>query len=402
MNSSDSLVKQQYTEWVYPEPIEDLAIWAAKYSQICDPAFHQALIWPERAPPSNPSILVAGCGTSQAAILAYTNPQARVIGIDVSPASLEHAIKLKAKHTLDNLELRVMDLHDVTELGQAFDLIYATGVLHHLSDPSKGLRALTQVMANDGVMCVMLYAKYMRAGVSMVQEALRHLQAEQNATGIIAARNILDSLPRWHAARPYLRGAAGDLNDDACLVDTFLHKQERAYTVPEILELTNMCGLKFQGWTDNLDYYPDGAIATEHPAYAAITVLPDEKQWAVTELLYNSSACHSFLLRKKGDEENVHPTFNDASFLHWIPARRYLLNVDDNQNATVLTRSNHTMKLQGLERALFLAIDGMTSCGALIEKLSLSKNDADKARRFFLRMMRCGHLTFSRYKSAPK
>jgi SAM-dependent methyltransferase len=367
---------------------------------LCDPAFHAAIIWPERMPPQQSSILVAGCGTSQAAILAYTNPAAKIVGIDFSVASLEHTAKLKAKHNLGNLELQQMDLHDVASLQHKFDLVYATGVLHHLSDPQKGLEALAQVSADDGVLCVMLYAKYGRTGVAMVQDALRALQADQTPSGILLARTILDSLPPQHAAQAYMRGARHDLDYDACLVDTFLHKQERSYTVPEILELTAACGLNFQGWTDNLDYYPDGALDFKHPVYQAITSLPENKQWAVTELLYQNAACHSFLLRTSGG--NAHPiNFNDASYQEWIPSRRYLLEVVEEKNTTILKRSRHTCRISGVERDLFHAVDGLASCGVLMAPFAKDAGQAEKVRRFFQFMGRLGHLTFTRYSQKP-
>lgn len=393
--TDNSLVQKQYTEWVYPEPIEDLEVWTANHCQICDPAFHSTVLWPDRRPSAKISILVAGCGTSQAAILAFTNPQARVVGIDVSPTSLEHATKLKTKHKLDNLELHLMDLHEVDQLGRRFDLIYATGVLHHLKEPDKGLKALGRVLADDGVMCVMLYAKYGRAGVAMVQEALRHLGAEQDKHGITLTRNILASLPRWHAAQPYLRGAAGDLNYDACVVDTFLHKQERAYTVPDVLDLAAACNLTFQGWTDNLDYYPDSTFAPEHPAAQALAALPDEKHWALTELLYQYSGCHSFLLRKKDNVRDFRINFNDASYQDWIPERRYLLEVTEDGDSLLVQRSGHSYRLRGLERNLFAAIDGQTSCGVLLKQHAKTAEESEQARQFFRGMWRLGHLVYS-------
>ncbi len=49
-------------------------------------------------------ILVAGCGTSQAAKHAIRQPVARVVGIDVSETGLAHTRKLKDKYGLANLE----------------------------------------------------------------------------------------------------------------------------------------------------------------------------------------------------------------------------------------------------------------------------------------------------------
>ena len=50
-------------------------------------------------------------------------------------------------------------------LGADFDFINAHGVLHHLADPVLGLRALRGVLRLEGVIAVMVYAPYGRAGV---------------------------------------------------------------------------------------------------------------------------------------------------------------------------------------------------------------------------------------------
>ena len=87
-------------------------------------------------------MLVAGCGTSQAARHALRRPSAHVIGIDISETSIRHTLELKQKYNLSNLDVHQLPIEQVEELGEVFDPIVCTGVLHHLSDPQSGLRAL--------------------------------------------------------------------------------------------------------------------------------------------------------------------------------------------------------------------------------------------------------------------
>ena len=55
---------------------------------------------------------------------------------------------------------------DLPQLGLGrFDFIRCTGVLHHMEDPLAGLRALAQVLHEDGLMGVMVYGRYARTGV---------------------------------------------------------------------------------------------------------------------------------------------------------------------------------------------------------------------------------------------
>ena len=98
------------------------------------------LLWPLEKPRPDRSILVAGCGTSQAARHALMEPDARVTAIDISETSLRHTRDLQQKHDIRNLQLHRLAIERIGELGETFDQIVCTGVLHHLSDPDVGLR----------------------------------------------------------------------------------------------------------------------------------------------------------------------------------------------------------------------------------------------------------------------
>jgi 2-polyprenyl-3-methyl-5-hydroxy-6-metoxy-1,4-benzoquinol methylase len=168
-------VKAQYEQWIYPKPIGDLEAWLAGGTfSIGDPRDCGDIFWPASGYREGMNILVAGCGANQAARFALQHPTARVTGIDLSEASLAHEEKLKAKHRLDNLTLHQMRLEEVTKLGQTFDFIAASGVLHHLPDPVAGLQALGGVLDRDGVIFIMVYGRYGRAPVYMMQELYGH------------------------------------------------------------------------------------------------------------------------------------------------------------------------------------------------------------------------------------
>jgi SAM-dependent methyltransferase len=91
-------VARQYQRWVYPAPIFDLEEWSAGSYDWTDPVHAHRVYWPDREYPSGLDILVAGCGANQAACFAFTNPSAKVVGVDVSQPSLDHQQYLKDKH----------------------------------------------------------------------------------------------------------------------------------------------------------------------------------------------------------------------------------------------------------------------------------------------------------------
>src|SRR5271154_2871915 len=128
-------IRAFYESHPYPAPVPSLDGLLERYR---DPSRRRAqslLLWPLQKPRPDRTILVAGCGTSQAARRALMEPEARVTAIDVSETSLRHTRDLQEKHDIRNLELHRLAIERIGELGRTFDQIVCTGVLHHLRDP---------------------------------------------------------------------------------------------------------------------------------------------------------------------------------------------------------------------------------------------------------------------------
>ena len=194
------------------------------------------------------SILVAGCGTSQAAKHAPRWPNAKVTGIDFSATSVRCTEDLKRKYDLANLEVHQMPIQRVGELERSFDQIVCTGVLHHLEDPDAALRALRNVLEPDGAMQLMVYAPYGRAGVYTLQEFCRLVGIPASDDGIRSLIAALEELPARHPLAHLLRDAP-DFRREGALADALLHPQDRAYSVPQLLELLEgAAALRFGRW----------------------------------------------------------------------------------------------------------------------------------------------------------
>ena len=132
------VVAQQYQKWTYPEPIQNLESWLLDNWQWFDPSHAHRVLWPDRPARGDLDILIAGCGTNQAAVFAYTNRASKVVAVDVSQPSLDHQKFLKDKYGLKNLELHLLPLEEVPTLGKDFDLVVATAGLHHMEHPDAG------------------------------------------------------------------------------------------------------------------------------------------------------------------------------------------------------------------------------------------------------------------------
>ena len=144
--------------------------------------------------------------------------------IDFSAASVRATETLKRKYDLGNLQVRELAVERAPELGERFDQIVCTGVLHHLADPDAGLAALQAVLAPGGSMHLMVYAPYGRTGVYMVQELCQRLGIEATADEVPELVRALAALPAAHPLAALLR-TAPDFRDPAALADALLHPQ---------------------------------------------------------------------------------------------------------------------------------------------------------------------------------
>ena len=181
-------VRDFYERMPYPAPLTNLDEHRNLYKNQDRRRAEFHLMWPAGQPRANQEILIAGCGTSQAARYALREPDARITAIDVSDTSLRHTRDLQRKYNLENLELHQLPIERVREIGRSFDLVVCTGVLHHLPDPDHGLRALRDVLRPSGAMRLMVYARYGRAGIYMMQEYCRLLGISASARGSTTSR----------------------------------------------------------------------------------------------------------------------------------------------------------------------------------------------------------------------
>jgi SAM-dependent methyltransferase len=323
-------VARQYQRWVYPSPIRDLEEWSAGNYDWTDPSHAHWVYWPDREYPTCLDILVAGCGANQAACFAFTNPSAKVVGIDVSQSSLDHQQYLKDKHGLKNLELHLLPVEEVSALGLDFDLVVCIGVLHHLADPAKGMQALAGCLRQNGVVSMMLYAKYGRIGVDLLASVFHDLGLGQDDPSVQMVKETIPMLPPDHPVWSYLKNST-DLIADTSVVDTFLHGRQRSYTVTECIDLVASAGLVFQDWLFKSLYYPQESYGLPDRLLSALNGLPDIELWSVMERLQALITSHSFVAcRPDRPKAEYAVDFSSAEALGYIPVIRPFSGVSGN------------------------------------------------------------------------
>jgi SAM-dependent methyltransferase len=319
-NPLADVVSRQYERWRYPEPIRDLEALPADNWHWFDPSRFDRMLWPDREYQPDLHILSAGCGTNQAAVFAYRNPGAKIVGVDISQPSLDHQQYLKDKHGLHNLELHLLPIEELPTLGLDFDLIVSTGVLHHMADPQEGMNALAGCLRRDGVIGLTLYARTGRIGVEMLQSVFRDMGLRQDQASVEIVKNAISLLPPGHPVQSYLQIEGSELRYDGAVVDTFLHGRDRSYTVDDCIDLVTSAGLVFQDWFVKSPYYYHDWLSQADEFVPAFNALPEPKQWSVMERLHLLSGCHFFMAcRPDRPKESYVIDFSTDDSLDYVP-----------------------------------------------------------------------------------
>jgi SAM-dependent methyltransferase len=387
-------IRAFYESHPYPAPINSFDRRLDAYG---DPRRRRAqnlLLWPLEKPRADRTILVAGCGTSQAARHALMEPDARVTAIDVSETSLRHTRDLQEKHGIQNLRLHRLAIERVAQLGETFDQIVCTGVLHHLTDPDVGLRSLREVLARDGAMQLMVYAPYGRAGITMMQEYCRLLGIGVEDEDLRRLGETVQALPADHPIAGVLKRAKDFSRPDA-LADALLNPRDRAYSVPELYDWLERCGLKFGRWVEQAGYLPQGGAIRDAPHAARLAALPPRSQHAALELLRGTMDRHSFIAYRDDRERDAQPiAFDDKAWRDFVPVRiPWTLTIKDRAPggvSAVLINPRHTYPdlaffIDAAEERVFTAIDGERSAADILRNPDGTIGD-EQGRQFFRRL----------------
>jgi len=283
-----------------------------------------ALLYEEKQKFDNFRILIAGGGTGLTAChlggrLRDKNPQ--IVYLDFSAASMSVAQKRVEMRGLEGIRWINDRMENIPHLGLGkFDLIQCSGVLHHLSNPQEGLNILSEALAEEGGAAIMVYAQTGRTGVYQIQELLRYVNEgvmdieteiqnmwiilnSFNTTRLERRMKFKPEKQRSYFFRVVQMGRVRDWDVEA--YDRLCHKQDRAYTVPELFNFLETAGLEFVALTaPNLI----SILTVEDPVNfgkldeelrQSLRLLSQEEQMTVADLVDGSVHIHEFYARKK-------------------------------------------------------------------------------------------------------
>jgi hypothetical protein len=243
----------------------------------------------------------------------------------------------------------------LSTLGLDFDLVVSTGVLHHLADPLVGMKALAGCVRPDGAIGVMVYARYGRIGVELLESVFRDMELGQDDTSVQIVKETISLLPPDHPLRTYLKIARDLESSDAAVVDTFLHGRQRSYTIDECIDLVTSAGLEFQGLLLKAPYYPHELFAPGTAAYQAIHGLPETELWSVMERIHTTNACHFFMAcRPDRPKESYTIDFSAEGSLDYVPMFRLRCGLEGSE----IFRSDWRKNLNATQLTFVQRIDG--------------------------------------------
>jgi SAM-dependent methyltransferase len=161
-------------------------------------------------------IVEIGCGTGQMS-LYLARADRIVIGADLTRASLALGAAAARRFGVDSVQFVETDLQRPGLRAGVFDVVYASGVLHHTPDPRQSFARLLPLLRPGGIIVLGLYNAFARVPLRL--------------------RRVVARLSRFHwiPFDPVLRDRKSEPERrEAWVRDQYRHPEEHRHTVAEV------------------------------------------------------------------------------------------------------------------------------------------------------------------------
>lgn len=321
-------------------------------------------------------ILDAGCGTGVGTeYLVHLNPQAQVVGIDLSAGALDVARERCRRSGANRAEFHHLSLYDADRVPGEFDLINCVGVLHHLPDPVRGIQSLAKKLAPGGLMHIFVYSELGRWEIKLMQQAIGLLQGEQQGdyrNGVEIGRALFAALPENNrlVKREQERWSMENQRDE-CFADMYVHPQEIDYNIDTLFELIDASGLKFLGFSNPRVWQLERLLSKAPNLMERSQSLSDRQCYRLIELLDSETVTHyEFFL---GREPLPHSDWSqDEVLLSAIPERNPCMDGWDSR--CLFNADYQIVNLSEAEWQFLKACDAnssVRSVGEILQEVSL-------------------------------
>lgn len=277
-------------------------------------------------------ILDAGCGSGyKSLVLAEANPGAKIVGVDISEASVKLAEQRLEYHGFDNTEFHVLGVEDLPKSDWKFDYINCDELLYLFNDIGNALQAMKAVLKPEGIIRSNLHSSiqrfnHFRAQKIFTMMGLMDRNPEDLEMGIVVEiMNALKDKVNLKAST-WNSKYEGEEGKQSILMN-YLFQGDKGYTITDMFDGFRAANLEFismvNWWQWNLvDLFkePDNL-----PAFIAMS-LPEssvEEQLQLFELMHPVHRLLDFWCGHPNQEQSFVPV-EDWSDSDWEGAKVHL------------------------------------------------------------------------------
>ncbi|KOR36866.1 SAM-dependent methyltransferase [Planktothricoides sp. SR001] len=238
-------------------------------------------------------ILDAGCGSGYKALaLAEANPNAKIVGIDISPKSVELAKARLEYHGFNDAEFHVLSIEELPSLEMQFDYINCDEVLYLLPEPAIGLRAMKAVLKPAGIIRANLHSSLHRVYYYRSQEMFKMMGLMDDNPGemeISIVRDMMQAL-KDNVQLKAITWKDNQQDKPEFFLANYLLQEDKGYTITEMFSAIQTADLEFismvnwRHW-ELMDLFEDGE---DLPVFLAMSLpeLSVEERLHLFELLH--------------------------------------------------------------------------------------------------------------------
>ncbi len=190
-------------------------------------------------------VLIAGCGTGNQILQTQRYKNAQITAIDLSLSSLSYAQRKINELKIDNVELIQMDILEVSLLEEQFDIIECGGVLHHMNDPSQGLKTLLSSLKDNGFLKLGLYSELARQDIVKARNYISSKKLQTNDENI---RNFRQKIISGELSELKSFKSIRDFYSLSEFRDLCFHAAEHRFTINQLQETLKSNELEFLGF----------------------------------------------------------------------------------------------------------------------------------------------------------
>lgn len=182
------------------------------------------------------NFLEVGAGTCQLSIALSSVSNLDFLALDPTENSLKLGVDFAKKNNLKNISFLNADIFQDPIKESYFDVVWASGVLHHTKDTFKSMKIILNWLKEDGLLVIGLYNLFGRKRTHLRQFIYKLLGKKSLANKYVM---FFD---------PYLR--RNKLSEDkinAWISDQYEHPVERSHTIDEVLKFFDKHNVEFLG-----------------------------------------------------------------------------------------------------------------------------------------------------------